>query len=56
VSGLAAVSADLVRVFLRGAADVTARAIPHMGLYVATLLLAVSGLCVWWWAEQGFDL
>jgi len=55
VSGLSAVSADLVRFFLRGAVEMTRYAMPHAGMYVAATVLAVSTLGLWWWAEQGFE-
>jgi anti-sigma factor RsiW len=56
VSGLAAVSADMVRVFLGGSSELTARAMPNAGLFTATLLVVVGGMGLWWWAEQGFEL
>jgi hypothetical protein len=55
VSGLSAVSEDLVRFFLRGAVEVTRSAMPRAGMYVAATVLAVSTLALWWWAEHGFE-
>jgi anti-sigma factor RsiW len=55
VSGLSAVSEDLARVFVQSSVDLTVRAAPHLGTYVAALLLVVSGLAVWWWAENGLE-
>ena len=55
VSGLSAVSADLVRFFLRSAVEMTRYAMPQAGMYVAATVLAVSTLALWWWAEQGFE-
>lgn len=55
VSGLAAVSADVVRVVVHGALDLSARAAPQLHVYLTAALLIVSGLGLWWWAEQGFE-
>lgn len=55
VTGLAAVSADLVRLLLGGMTDAAARAMPQLRLYVLATVVLASGLALWWWAEQGFE-
>jgi anti-sigma factor RsiW len=55
VTGLAAVSADLVRLFLGGLRDVTVRAVPDLRPYVLAMAMLAMGLAVWWWAEHGFE-
>jgi anti-sigma factor RsiW len=55
VSGMSAVGEDLARVFVQGSMELTARAAPHLGAYVSALLLVVSGVAAWWWAERGLE-
>jgi anti-sigma factor RsiW len=55
-SGLAALSADLVRVFLLATASAFATIAPALPVYVLASAVVVSWLLVWWWAEHGFEL
>jgi anti-sigma factor RsiW len=55
-SGLAAVSADLVRVFLSATTSALATIAPALPVYALASAVVVSWLLVWWWAEHGFEL
>jgi anti-sigma factor RsiW len=55
-SGLAAVSADLVRVFLSATVSAFATIAPALPVYALASAVVVSWLLVWWWAERGFEL
>jgi hypothetical protein len=55
-SGLAAVSADLVRVFLSAGAAALTTVAPVLPEYALASGVVVSGLLVWWWAEHGLEL
>jgi hypothetical protein len=55
-SGMAAVSADLVRLFAASAGTVLTRATPELPLYAAAIALVVTGLTVWWWVERGLEI
>jgi len=54
-TGVAAVSADLVRIFVRGAEELATGALPQIRLYTVAMVVVVSGLAVWWWAERGLE-
>jgi len=55
-SGLASVSADLVRVFLSATAAALVTIAPALPVYALASAVVVSWLIVWWWAEHGFEL
>lgn len=55
-SGLAALSADLVRVFLSATVSAFATIAPALPVYALASAVVVSWLLVWWWAERGFEL
>ena len=55
-SGLAGVSADLVRVFLSATASAFATMAPALPVYALASAVVVSWLLLWWWAEHGFEL
>ncbi len=55
LSGMSAVGGDLARMFLQGSLDLTTRAAPQLGTYVVALVLVMSGLAAWWWADQGLE-
>jgi anti-sigma factor RsiW len=52
-SGLAALSADLTRVFITTTGAILAPALPAYGLAAAVF---VSGMVIWWWAEHGLEM
>jgi hypothetical protein len=52
-SGMAAVSADLVRIFASSTSTVLTRMTPALPVYAAAVGLVVTGLTVWWWVERG---
>ena len=54
-TGVAAVSADVVRIFIRGAEELATGALPQIRLYTVAMVVVVSGLAVWWWAERGLE-
>jgi anti-sigma factor RsiW len=55
-SGLAAVSADLTRLFVSGAAEMLSAITPALPLYGVAAAVFVSGMAIWWWAEHGFEI
>ncbi len=55
-SGLAAVSADLTRLFLASAGTVLTAMTPALPVYGAAAAIFASGLAIWWWAERGFEI
>ena len=55
-SGLAAVSADLVRVFFSATVSAFTTIAPALPVYALASAVVVSWLLVWWWAERGFEL
>ena len=55
-SGMAAVSADLVRLFASSAVAAVTRATPELPLYAAAIALVITGLTVWWWVERGLEI
>ena len=55
-SGLAVVSADLVRVFLSASVSALATIAPALPAYALASAVVVSGLLAWWWAERGLEL
>lgn len=55
-SGLAGVSADLVRVFVAAADAAVASLAPALPAYGLAAAVFVSGMAIWWWAEHGLEI
>jgi predicted anti-sigma-YlaC factor YlaD len=55
-TGVAAVSADVGRLFVGALSDVIVRAAPQAGIYALATMALLTVLFVWWWAEHGFEL
>jgi anti-sigma factor RsiW len=55
-SGLAAVSADLTRLLVSGAAELLSAVTPALPVYSVAAAVFASGLAIWWWAERGFEI
>jgi anti-sigma factor RsiW len=55
-SGLAALSAEMMRSFVESTGTVLATSGPRLAVYSLAAGVFVSGLAVWWWAEHGFEI
>jgi anti-sigma factor RsiW len=55
-SGLAAVSADLTRLLVSGAAELLSAVTRALPVYSVAAAVFASGLAIWWWAERGFEI
>jgi anti-sigma factor RsiW len=56
VTGMASVTADLVRLFVDAAGQVALRAAPQAWIYALTTAALVAGLAAWWWADRGLEM
>jgi anti-sigma factor RsiW len=56
VTGMAGVTADLVRLFVDAAGQVAVRAAPHAWIYALSTAALVAGLAAWWWADGGLEV
>jgi hypothetical protein len=56
VTGMAGVTADLVRLFVDAAGQVVVRAAPQAWIYALTTCALVAGLAAWWWADRGLEI
>jgi predicted anti-sigma-YlaC factor YlaD len=55
-TGVAAVSADVGRLFVGGLSEVIVRAAPQARIYALATMALLTGVFVWWWAEHGLEL
>ena len=55
-TGLAAVTSGTVAVFSTGLHQLLERAAPSVPIYAGAVMLALSALAVWWWAERGWSV
>jgi anti-sigma factor RsiW len=53
LSGMTAVGADVVTLFVSGLRTAAESALPQLPLYGVATLLFVSAFGIWWWAEGG---
>jgi anti-sigma factor RsiW len=56
VTGMAGVTADLVRLFVGATEQVVVRAAPQAWIYALTTGALVAGLAAWWWADKGLEI
>ena len=55
-TGLSAVSTDAVTLFLAGFMAISRRIAPSLPVYAGAMLLLVTALVIWWWAEKDVTL
>ena len=55
-SGLAALSADLTRLFIATSGAVLTSMAPAVPVYALAAAVFVSGMAIWWWAEHGLEI
>jgi anti-sigma factor RsiW len=55
-SGLAALSADLTRVFIATTGATLTALMPALPVYALAAAVFVSGMALWWWAEHGLEI
>jgi hypothetical protein len=55
-TGLAAVTSGTVAIFSTGLHELLERAAPRLPIYVGAVMLALSAVAVWWWAERGWSV
>ena len=55
-SGLAALSADLTRLFIATSGAVLTSMAPAVPVYALAAAVFVSGIAIWWWAEHGLEI
>jgi predicted anti-sigma-YlaC factor YlaD len=55
ITGMAGVTADLVRLFVGATEQMVVRAAPQAWIYALTTGALVAGLAAWWWADRGLE-